>query len=115
MNLLGGRRRRRGARRPKGYLAAALGEADDLRAVLDQGQHLEAQALHGGQRRGRGRRSGDGAQDLVFLGAELWLSFSSIHDRSTKRRGKKPAQRGRAGRAEPTGCQVRKNRLSKGM
>jgi hypothetical protein len=29
-----------------GYLAAALGEADALRPVLDQAQHLEAQALH---------------------------------------------------------------------
>jgi len=71
MNLLGGRRRRRGARRPKGYLAAALSEADALRPVLDQAQHLEAQALHGGEQRARRRRSGDGAQDLVFLGAEL--------------------------------------------
>jgi hypothetical protein len=71
MEPLGGRHWRRGAERPKGYLAAALGEADALRAVLDQAQHLEAEALHGGERRGRGRRSGDGAQDLVFLGAEL--------------------------------------------
>jgi hypothetical protein len=71
MELLGGRRRRRGTERPKGYLASAFGEADALRAVLDQAQHLEAQALHGRERRGLGRRSGDGAQDLVFLGAEL--------------------------------------------
>jgi hypothetical protein len=71
MNLVGGRRRRRGATRPKGYLASALSEADALRAVLDQPQHFEAQALHRGERRGPGRRSGDGAQDLVFLGAEL--------------------------------------------
>jgi hypothetical protein len=71
MELLGGRRGRRGTERPEGYLASALGEADALRTVLDQAQHLEAQALHGGERRGRGRRSGDGAQDLVFLGAEL--------------------------------------------
>jgi hypothetical protein len=80
MELLRGRHRRRDAERPKSYLASALGEADALCAVLDQAQHLEAQALHGGERRRRGRRSGDGAQDLVFLGAELWFSFSSVHD-----------------------------------
>jgi hypothetical protein len=54
-----------------GYLASALGEADTLRTVLDQAQHLEAKALHGGDRWGRRRSAGDGAQDLVFLGAEL--------------------------------------------
>ncbi len=71
MDLPCGRWGCRGPERPEGYFASALGEADALRAVLDQAQHLEAQALHGGKRRGRGRRLGDGAQDLVFLGAEL--------------------------------------------
>ncbi len=71
MEVLGSRWRERGAKRPMGYLASALGEADTLRTVLDQAQHLEAQALHGGDRWGRRRSAGDGAQDLVFLGAEL--------------------------------------------
>ena len=71
MEVLGSRWRGRGAKRPMGYLASALGEADTLRTVLDQAQHLEAQALHGGDRWGRRRSAGDGAQDLVFLGAEL--------------------------------------------
>src|SRR5260370_22232630 len=55
MDLPCGRWGCRGPGRPEGYFAAALGEADALRAVLDQAQHLEAQALHRGKRRGRGR------------------------------------------------------------
>src|SRR5277367_3879506 len=103
MDLLSGGRRRRGAKRPEGYLASTLGEADALRAVLNQAQHLEAQALHGGERWGRRRSPGDSAQDLVFLGAELQHSFSSVHDRPTQRGGKnaRPTGEGRAGGSQP--------------
>jgi hypothetical protein len=45
-------RRRRGADRCLSDLTPALGQTDALGAVLDQAQHLEAQALHGGDGRG---------------------------------------------------------------
>ena len=47
--------------------------------------------------------SGDGAQDLVFLDAELQLSFSSVHDRPTQRGGKnaRPTGESRAGGSQP--------------
>src|SRR5260370_38236167 len=107
MDRLGGRRRRRGARRPKGYLAAALGEADALRPVLDQAQHLEAQALHGGERRGAGRRSGKGGRELVVLGGSVERSFSSPHGPPTPSGGKNaPPPRGRAGGARPTAART---------
>src|SRR4029077_19996789 len=75
MALVCAGRRGRGADRRPRNLAAALGQTNALGAVLDQAEHLKAQALHGGERQGWRRRRGDGAQDFVFLGAQLQLSF----------------------------------------
>ena len=92
-----------GADRRLGNLASPLGQTNALGAILDQAEHLEAQALHGGERLGWRRRRGDGAQDLVFLGAQLQLSFSSVHDRPTQRGGKnaRPTGESRAGGSQP--------------
>ena len=76
MGVLCRRRRWRGADRRLSDLASTLGQADALGAILDQAQHLEAQALHGGEGRGRRRRHGDGAQDFVFL--EMNTSLTNV-------------------------------------
>jgi hypothetical protein len=113
--LRSGGRRWRDADRCLGNLASALGQADPFGAVLDEAQHLEAQALHGGERRGW-RRRGDAAQDLVFLDAQLQFSFSSVHDPTNPtRRKKRPPNGGESGGREPTGRQVRGRRLRRGM
>src|SRR5215468_8653729 len=89
---LAGRTRWNGlARKP----AASLGEPHTIGSIFDQAQHLESQALGG--RQGKGRGLGDGAQDLVLLGAELDRMLP-VHSRLTRTRWKKrPPNGGESG------------------
>ena len=65
--------------------APELGQPDAVGAILDQAQHLEAQALSRRQRNSRRRRTGNGTQDLVFLGSER--DDLAGHDRPAGQRG----------------------------
>lgn len=71
-----------------GDRSPALGEPNAVGAIFDQPQHLEAQALGRRQRnrqRRRRRCSGNGTQDLVFLGPER--DVLAAHDRLANQRG----------------------------
>src|SRR5262249_6885977 len=90
---------RLGRCRLAGQPPPALGEPYAVGAILDQTQHLEAQALR--RRQGQQGGFGDGAQDFVLLGAE-WDRMLPFHTDHLDAVEKTPAQRGRVGRAETT-------------